>query len=407
MRRLSWWLASALGVAVVLLFASVGLAGAAPLKIGALIDLTGGCSVLEQSRLNAYRMAVDELNQAGGLIGRPVELVVRDTRLTPNVALTEARRMMLEEKIRILIAACSSASNLAVSPVARENRVLYVASHAHTSELTERLGHTFYFQLGPNTRMIGAAMANAIRSLPGWKRIALISLDYEWGHAVNNGFKEKLAQVRPDAQIVGEYWPSTTETNYAPYITAAMAQNPDAVVGVMYGTFLINFIQQAVPYGLFQRSGFLSYFTVDVQQALGRQLPAGLMAVGPAPFFAIDSARVREFVRRYQSRYNRYPDDYAMLGYATIEILKQAIEAAGTDDPQEVAARLESMQFDTILGRIDFRDLDHQADVPMFTGRLAPDPAYPFLTWQDVQVIPGHDSWASEEQVLRIRGSGS
>ncbi|MCL5959512.1 MAG: ABC transporter substrate-binding protein, partial [Chloroflexi bacterium] len=165
-------------------------------------DLSGSAALLGVAGVNGVTLAVEDLNAAGGVLGKKIELIVRNTEGRPEAGTREVRDLIQREKVAALMGPVSSAVGLAESAVAKENKVPIFLHTSNTERLTVDLGHPYVFSVVPNTGIEGRAQAIDMAKLP-YKTYYIIGPDYEFGHLEANAFKEKMKELRPDVQFVG------------------------------------------------------------------------------------------------------------------------------------------------------------------------------------------------------------
>jgi branched-chain amino acid transport system substrate-binding protein len=376
-------------------------AGGKTVKVGVLVGLTGSCAPLSESNVNAIRLATDQINAAGGLLGSRVELVVRDDKTLPDEGVVQMRRLLLEDGVPFVLGSCSSAVNIAISQLAKQFKRVQISSIANTHRATEELGHKYYFQVVPNTRMETRAVAIAAAKQP-WKRWVTIGLDYEWGHTGVEAFMQKMKELRPDVEIVKQYWPKLGETDYNSFVTGIIADKPDAVMAVLFGPNLINFTRQARGLGLYERvKSVVSLYSVDVLKPLAAETPVGQLGWARAPFFALSGGTFDTFFKQFRARYNDIPDDWAVMGYDAMMLLRAGVAKANSLDPDKVADALSGLNFESIRGPITVRAADHMASVPVFVGTTAASTEYPFRVLRDVVRVPGDQVWLAESELKK------
>ncbi|CAN5481535.1 ABC transporter substrate-binding protein [soil metagenome] len=370
-----------------------------PVEVALITDSAGATSLFGTSNINGAQMAVDELNEAGGVLGEDVELLVRDSKSDPEIGVQLARDAILEDEVSAIFGPVSSAVAVAMTEVAKQNETPIFFHTSNTQTLTAENCHEYAFQVGPNTTMEGRGNAIALADEP-YERWAVIAPDYEFGHLQSDAFIEKLQELNPDAEIVKKVYPALGEADFTSFITSVLASKPDAVYGALFSGDLIAFTQQATPLGFFDEVFFTSLYETDALQALGEETPEGVRGYSRAPFFAIDSPEIDEFVTNYRDRYGIYPSDWAIMAYDAVKLWAQGVEEAGSLDPNELVEALEGYEFDSLRGAVTIRPEDHQASVPVYSGTVSPNPEVGFPTWTDVQQIPGEEVWLTEEEVL-------
>jgi len=214
---------------------SVASATADGLKIGFVGGLTGACAKLVESELNAVRIAVDNINAAGGLLGEPVEIVVRDSKTKPDEGAKMARELVASENVDVLTGVCSSSVMLAISAVSSELKTPFYSTIGATQKANIEAYQPYFWQTGANAMMEARGAAEYVASNPEWKTVATLGFDYEWGHTSVNSFKEHLKTLRPDIEFANPLWPKIGEQNMTSYVTATLSSEPDFVYAAVFG----------------------------------------------------------------------------------------------------------------------------------------------------------------------------
>ena len=391
----------ALGAAGAFALASGARAQSGPIKIGVVTDLTGVAAAYAKSQLNGLTMAIDEINAAGGLLGRQVTLTVRDSQAKPDLGVSNARDLITGEKVDLLFGPVSSGVALGISNLAKQNKVPVIMTVPNTPRLSMELFHPYFFTVVPSGLMESRAMAAAIG--PKYKTFGFIGGDYEASRQGLAHFKARLEEVNPEAEIVVEAFPKLGEPDHTNYITRLLSAAPEAVYSYLWGADLVGFVKQAKPYGLFDKTAFSSIFFFDDLRALGAEMPDGIIGQMRAPFFDLEGDRVDTFVKTYQARFDELPADWAIMAYEGMQVAALAIANAGKVESDAVVAALEAVKYDGLRGPISFRKEDHQATVPSFIGTSKADPALPFKVFGSTTRIPAEDVWPSLEELEASR----
>ena len=222
-----------------------------PIKVGFPMILSGPGALFGEPAAKGAQMFVDEINAKGGVLGRKLELLPRDTKGNADEAVRVSRELILKENVDFLVGTLTSAEGPAVSVVAKENKVVFIAPIPKTDQLTapDKL-HPYVFRVAANTTMEGRSAAEIVAKWPVTK-IATISPDYAYGQDVTKSFVEHLKKIKPSVQIVDQQWPKLGEPDYTPFINAQMAKKPDAVFSSLWGGHFVTFAKQAKPLGYF------------------------------------------------------------------------------------------------------------------------------------------------------------
>src|SRR6266511_2076741 len=193
-----------------------------PIKVGFPMILSGPGALFGEPALKGAQMYVDELNAKGGVLGRKIELLPRDTKGNADEAVRVSRELILRENVDFLVGTLTSAEGPAVSVVAKESKIVFIAPIPKTDQLTapDKL-HPYVFRISANTTMEGRSAAEIVAKWPV-TRIATMSFDYAYGQDVTRAFVEHLKKVKPSGAIVDQQWPKLGEQDYNPFINAQM-----------------------------------------------------------------------------------------------------------------------------------------------------------------------------------------
>ena len=377
-------------------------------KLAIVDTTTGGAALYGLAGIEGAKIAVAELNAAGGVLGRKVELLVRDDAAKPDVGAREIRDVILREEVAAVFGPVSSGVLLAMSEVAKENKTLLIAHTSNTERAFVERGHRYIFSVVPNTFIEGSAMGLYMAKKP-YKRYMIIGPDYEFGHIQSEAFERRLKENKKDVEIIGRVWPKLGETDFTSYITAILAAKPDAVYGNLFGSDLIAFTKQAKGYDFFNKIHFASLYDVDTLQGLGKDAVEGVIGYERGPFHVIrklaPSPHFEDFIKKYRAATNKYPSTWAINAYDAVMAWAKAVKKANTIDTEKVVDALEGLELDSLRGPGRYiRKVDHQANVGAYIGVVAWDKSFPdFAIWKDASYVPGDQVWRPEAEVMEIR----
>lgn len=364
-----------------------------PIKVGFPMILSGPGALFGEPASKGAQMFVEEINAKGGVLGRKLELVLRDTKGNADEAVRVSRELILKENVDFLVGTLTSAEGPAVSVVAKENKIVFIAPIPKTDQLTapDKL-HPYVFRVSANTTMEGRSAAEIVAKWPVTK-VATISPDYAYGQDVTKSFVEHLKKIKPSVQIVDQQWPKLGEPDYTPFINAQMAKKPDAVFSSLWGGHFVNFAKQAKPLGYFDA---VKYNVIAVGEAgspestkaMGKDYPVGIWGNSYDAFYWGESAAHRDYVARL-SKYlkDEYPSSWAIQGWIGMAFLAEAIKKAGSTDSDKVAKALLGLSIDTPIGKQTIREKDHQANRGQLYGKTVMDPKYPFPIMKPVEYV--------------------
>lgn len=391
---------SIISVSMVMAQAKPAAGSKEPIKFGAIYDFAGGCHMYSESAITSIKLAVEEINAKGGILGRKLQYFVRDTEGKTDVGQRETKDLILREKVNFILGPCSSGVGLAMQVIHSEYKVIRIAGIANTEAQIVDKFTPYIFQIVPNTYMEATANTRYLnKKVPKAKKFCTIGPDYEFGRREETTFAEEIKKLVPDAEIVYEAWPKLGEQDFTAFITAIMAKKPDAVHGSLFGGDLVSFTKQALPYGFFEKIPLIALYDLPVLVALGPDAPEGTFGFGRGCFFMDPNPKMMEFVEKYRKAYaGAYPDSWAVMAYDSLYLYKAAAEKAKSIESEAMIKALEGYTLDSLRQKFTIRALDHMGTVPCYQGTIAKDPRYPFKIWKDLSRIPG-------EQVIRPEAS--
>ena len=379
-----------------------------PIKAAMVNTSTGGAALYGLAGIEGAKIAVAELNEAGGVLGRKIELIVRDDAAKPDVGAREIRDVILREEVAVVFGPVSSGVLLGMSEVAKENKTILIAHTSNTERAFVERGHRYIFSVVPNTFIEGSAMGQYMAKKP-YKRYMIIGPGYEFGYIQADAFERRLKENKKDVEIIGKLWPKLGETDFTSYITAIIAAKPDAVYSNLFGSDLIAFTKQAKGYGFFEKFPFAALYDVDTLQGLGKDAVEGVIGYERGPFHVIrklaPSQRFEDFIKKYRAATNKYPSTWAINAYDAVMAWAKAVKKANTIETEKVVDALEGLELDSLRGPGRYiRKVDHQANVGSYIGVVAWDKSFPdFAIWKDATYVPGDQVWRPEAEVPDIR----
>jgi branched-chain amino acid transport system substrate-binding protein len=356
------------------------------IKIGYPVILSGPGALIGEPSLVGAKMFVEEINAKGGVLGRKLELVVRDTKGNADEAVRVARDLILRENVDFLVGTLTSAEGPAVSPVAKENKIVFVVPVVKTDQLVAPANlHPYIFRTASNTTIEGRSAAEIMAKWTHVKRVATMSQDYAFGQDVTRAFVAHLKKLRPDIEIVDQQWPKLGESDYTPFINAQMAKKADAVFSSLWGGHFVTFVKQAKPLKYYEAlkgnvvaAGEAG--AIETAKAAGDDYPVGIIANSYDAFnWDAGPAAHRDYIQRLRAyTKEEQPSSWPITGYMGMLTLTAAIQKAGSTDSDKVAKAMLGLTVDTPIGKQTIRSKDQQANRAQFWGRMAKDPKYPF-----------------------------
>ena len=328
------------------------------IRIGHLTPLTGFLGALGEYAVMGIRMAAEEINAAGGVNGRRLEVLSEDS-VNPATAATKAQRMLEQERVEFLMGEINSASAKTIMQVAQRNKKLFLQIGARSDVLrgADCNRYTFHVDI-PVTVMVNAAGQALLRDghIKG-KRIFFLTSDYLFGHDLAKAAKNFVGAN--GGTVVGDELTATDTTDFSPFLLKIRQAKPDLVATNLGGNQVTNFVKQYSEFGLpYQVAGF-NLNTADAWAA-GE---GNLAGIWPTVWHhELDTPGSKAFVAAFRKKYGKPPENHAWIEYVSLKIMAQAITATKSTDTEALIKYLESeAQFDLLKKRPGyFRAWDHQ-----------------------------------------------
>ena len=347
-----------------------------PIRIGVLYPTSGFGQIFGAPALIGHNMMIDKINAAGGIGGRKIVSFHRDSKLKPEEATAAARDLITKDKVHFLVGGVSSSEGQAISEVAKQEKVVYIATVPKTTEMTDKQNfHKYVFRAAANTNTEGKSAAEIVARL-GVKRICTILMDYSYGHSLDQAFKEHIKKIKPDAQIVHQAWPKQGTTDYTSYITTIMNANCDGVYSGVWGALFVAFAKQAKTFGLFDKVKYVSAGEIgspEVSEQLGADMPTGVWGNSYDVFYYPNTAEHKEYVAELAKKTGKqFAPSWPITGYIGMQFVHEAVKKAGSTDTEAVIKALEGLTINTPIGAQTIRASDHQANRGQVWGPMGP-----------------------------------
>lgn len=328
------------------------------IKIGHLTPLTGFLGSLGQYAVLGIRMAEEEINASGGVMGRQIELVSEDS-VNPTTAATKAQRMYEQDRVAVLLGEINSASALTIMQVADRNKRLFMSTGARSDTLRGKSCNRYTFHVDiPVTVMVNAEGQALLRDgLVKGKRIFSLTSDYLFGHDLARAAKSFV--TANGATIVGDELVATDATDFSPYLLKIRQANPDLVATNLGGNQVTNFVKQYAEFGLSYPVAGFNLNTADAWAA-GE---GNLSGIWPTVWHhEIDTPGTKAFVAAFRKKHGKTPENHAWIEYVSLKVMAQTMnEAKSTDTDKLIAYYEKEPQFDLLKPRKGyFRSWDHQ-----------------------------------------------
>src|SRR5687767_10178074 len=242
--------------------------------VAVVVSLPVAAQTIKLGELNSYKvfpaflepyrkgmeLAQEEVNAAGGVQGRKLEIVVRDDNGNPGDAVRVAEELISREKVALLMGTFASNVGLAVADLAKQRRILFIASEPLTDKIVWQNGNRYTFRLRSSTYM-QTAMLVPQAAKANKKRWAIVYPNYEYGQSAAATFKEQLKKLQPDVEFVGEQAPPLGKVDAGAVVQALADLKPDGIFNVLFAADLAKFVREGNTRGLFKGKTVLGLLT--------------------------------------------------------------------------------------------------------------------------------------------------
>jgi branched-chain amino acid transport system substrate-binding protein len=340
------------------------------IRIGHLTPMTGFLGALGDYAVMGIKMAEEEINRSGGVMGRQLEVMSEDS-VNPSTAATKAQRMIERDNVTILMGEINSASALTIMQTAARNKKFFLQIGARSDALRGKSCNRYTFHVDiPVTVMVNAAGQALLRDgMVRGKRIFCLTADYLFGHDLSRAAKAFFAAN--GGTVIGDELVATDLTDFSPFLLKIRQAKPDLVASNLAGNQVTNFVKQYAEFGLpYPVAGF-NLNTADAWAA-GE---GNLAGVWPTVWHHdLDVPGSKAFTAAFTKKYGKPPENHAWIEYVSLKIMAQAMNETKSTDSEALIAYLEKEpQFDLLKARRGyFRSWDHQLMQEAYTFTVKP-----------------------------------
>ncbi|NYZ13417.1 ABC transporter substrate-binding protein [Azospirillum sp. RWY-5-1] len=355
--------------AALLLTASTAALAAEPIRVGVVTPLSGTYTPIGQQVRWGLELAAKEINAAGGVAGRPLELMFEDEEANPAVAVQKAEKLFQVGKVDFLTGTVNSGSTLAVGQVAERNDRLIATTVSFADSITADKCSPNVFRVNARAGQQSAALAEWLSKEKPKSKVFYLGPDYEMGRSTVAAFK-KAATDKGSAEV-GEVFAPLDNKDYSQYFGQLRASRPAVLYTSVAGNDTVRLLSQMEEYGLLKNLlvvGASGTVTSQNIGAIGKAAEGFVTGVGYSP--EIDTPANKAFVKAFTAAYGKDPDLYGADSYGLLYFYKAAVEKAGATDTASVRKAMEGIQWATPQGTKTMRAGDHQAVQDMYAVRV-------------------------------------
>jgi branched-chain amino acid transport system substrate-binding protein len=329
-------------------------AGAEELRIGFLAPTTGIFAAVGKDMVDGFQMYLDQVK--GNFSGAQVKFIVEDEQAKPDVAVTKAKKLILQDKVHMIVGGLLASTGYALAPVSTSEKTLYISPVAAADDLTQR-------DLSKYPWFIRTGWTSSQPSHPfgqwaceqGYKKIVTIGADYAFGYEVVGGFQKAFEDC--GGKVIQKIWPPIGTKDFGPYIPT-IKQDADAIFTLMVGPMSLQFPKQLAASGNKKPviGGGTSYDEF-VLPSMGDEV---IGHVSPLMYSAaLDTPKNAAFVKAYRAKYNKVPSYYSETDYTTAEWIDEVMKKTGGKWPgaEEFIKIMQGMKLDTVRGPVSMDEM--------------------------------------------------
>jgi len=327
-----------------------------PIRIGMPTILSGRVAQLGISSRNAVMTEVEKFNAGGGLGGRKIEVITRDSKGKPDEAVNNTRQLINGDGCEIILDAESSASAFAVQEVIRELKVLCIHTNSETSSLSAdpkiRVPTAFRTaRQGIHDAIVSATYAASIAKAKGLKTWMTCSPDYAYGRDNTSLFMQYLKKFQPDVELVGETWPKLFQADYTENITKILQVKPQALYSALWAGDLVSFVDQSGIYNLFGQTNMFAINMADYTTLTAvKNLPQGIHSASRYIKTFPATPENAAWADAYKAKYGDYPTNWSWENAVAMNCIIAALKKTNSTDSAKLADAIRGMKLKTPFG---------------------------------------------------------
>ncbi len=364
-------------VAVSLFPASMAAAAQETVRIGLNYPRTGPYFTQGLDQFRAAEMAQDEINADGGILGKKVEIVWRDSQSRVDVTQRNVAELIDKEGVKMVFGGSASSVAVAAGEIAQAKDVLFFGTLTYSTDTTGKDGHRHTFRECYDSWMGAKALARYMRNNFKGKKYFYVTADYTWGWTTEDAMR-KLSGTTDKKLHPGVLtpFPTAVAPDFKKALEKARAASPDVLVLVLFGTDMVNAINMANGMGLKQRMKIVvPNLTLGMAEDAGPVAMEGV--IGALPWywqipFAHNYPEGKRFVEKFEKKYKRYPDTSGASAYVILHEYKAAVERARTFETAAVIRALEGHSYTGLKDRQTWRAFDHQSVQTVYAVKCRP-----------------------------------
>jgi len=381
-------------IPLVLAFASLALAGE-PIPIGYIGPLTGSVALLGNESLKGATLAVEQINAAGGVLGRPLKIFAADNKCTPAEAVSATRKVISRDRVVATVGQVCSSATLAAMPVVEQEKIPLVVDTSTSPMITVRAGvggNRWVFRPNLPDDINAIVFAKMIVELGG-KNVSFLLTNDDWGRGVGASFKEVIE--KDGGKILSMDYYDEGETNFMSVLTKIRGLNPNALLIAARtaggAVIMKQYTELGMKIPVFNQGDMVNEQFVKL---VGKGIAKGI--IGSESWYpGVEDPLNKKFEADYIARWGYDPIEPSAYGYVGVQLIAEAIRISGNATPEAIRDGLTKVNMKTIAGQVKF-DEHNQAWTWVVVARIADDGT--IKTVKSVQVDRPQGYWEEWEK---------
>jgi branched-chain amino acid transport system substrate-binding protein len=366
-------------------------------KFGVTEIQSGAFKPVGDRQIWGIETAVKETNDAGGLLGKRIELVIEDNQMNPEMAVQKVEKLILQDGCDVIIQGSSSKIGLAIAQIMPRYKKIWLDIGAMAMAITGEKFTPYTFRTCPNAAMLAKSLAQHFSKKKD-KKFFLINQDYSWGRDITKYFEKFINELAPEAQIVGKEFHKVFNEDFGPYIGKIQTSDADYVITGNWGADLSELIAQSRASGMNLPFGGTFLDDDFVMSEVGEE---AIGCVTASQFIlGVDNPRARALEESfYKNSGGKQMAFSSMMAFIGTKMFIEAVKTAGTFETEAVIKAFEGLTWEGPAGTITMRSQDHQAQFPMVLGEVVESTKYfSFPYAKPIAIIPAEQVSMSPEE---------
>lgn len=386
-------------------------------RLGLNYPKTGPYAWQGADQLRSAQLAIDEVNAEGGILGRKVELVTRDSQSSVPVTRVNVLELIVNDKVQMVFGGVASSVAVEAGNICEAKQVPFFGTLTYSTTTTCEDGHRHTFRECYDSWAAAKVLSGYMREHFRNKKFFYITAHYNWGLSTEAAFRKFTGteDTTVHRRIMTPF-PTSTDDDFRSAVAAAKASDADVIVVVEFGHDMVETLRQALAQGVKARKAIVvPNLTLTMAEAAGPKVMEGVVGALPWDWsvpYKYDYARGKAFVEAYPKKYKRYPCTAGASAYTIVHEYKAAVERAKSFDSAAVIKALEGHRYTLLKDEQEWRDFDHQSVQTVYAVKCKPEAdvlkdKYQLDYFEILSAMPGAEAFRTRAEWEQERKAAS